>query len=107
MKLYRYEQDFGRMGSLDGMFFATDEEYDRFMGREGYASDILGKHSEVYLEFSEETIEEVPLSETTIEEMFEVLGAHVSGVTPLDFFEQWDEEDEAIADEYEYDDDDE
>lgn len=99
MKLYRYEQDFGRMGSLDGMFFATDEEYDRFMGREGYASDILGKHSEVYLEFSEETIEEIPLSETTIEEMFDVLGAHVSGETPLDFFDQWDDEDdEAIED---------
>lgn len=94
MKLYKYAEDFGRMGDLDGMFFATEEQHERFMGKEGYASDILGKHSEVYLQFNDETIEEVELSETTIEEMFAVFGYCISGISALDYFEQWDEEEE-------------
>lgn len=98
MKLYRYYEDFGRMGSLEGMFLATEEEHEHFMGKEAYESDILGKHSEVHLQFNEETVEEVKLSETTIEEMFEVFGSHISGINPIDYFEQWDEEeDEGIV----------
>lgn len=103
MKLYRYYEDFGRMGSLEGMFFATDEQYDYFMGRDAYESDILGKHSEVELSFNDETVEEVKLSETTIEEMFEVLGSHVSGISPLEYFEQWEEEDSENQDEWDED----
>jgi len=98
MKLYRYFEDFGRMGSLDGVFFATDEEHDRFMGRSAYESDILGKHSEVEMSFNEETVEEIPLSEITIEEMFEVLGAHISGISPMEYFEQFEDEEYSFED---------
>jgi hypothetical protein len=43
---------------------------------------------------SKPTVTEVKLSENTITEMFTVLGAHVSGTTPLDYFDQWGDEDE-------------
>jgi len=99
MKLYRYEEDFGRMGSLDGMFFATDDEYTYFMGKTIWENDILGKHSQVQLDFDKTTVTEVKLSQTTIDEMFAVLGSHISGISPMDYFDQWQEEDEESDDE--------
>ena len=103
MKLYQYYEDFGRMGSLEGMFFLTEEQYKYVIGKTIYDSDILGKHSEVELTFDINTVEEVKLSETTIAEMFSVLGSSVSGISPLDYVDQWEEESEAD----EWDDDDE
>lgn len=48
MKLYKYSQDFGRMGSLEGVFALTDEEYARGIAKgEVYLGEVLGKHSEV------------------------------------------------------------
>lgn len=95
MKLYKYEEDFGRMGSLDGLFFATDDEYTYFMGRTIQEYEILGKYSEVQLDFDKTTVTEVKLSQTTIDEMFAVFGSHVSGVSPLYNFDQWAAEDES------------
>lgn len=52
--LVEYSRDFGRMGSLDGKFLCTQDTWDKLQPKEWYASDILGKHSEIMSDFSSE-----------------------------------------------------
>ncbi len=47
-KLYSFEWDCGRMGFVEGLFVATEEEIKDAIDKEVYFGEILGKHSEVY-----------------------------------------------------------
>lgn len=101
MKLYRYQQDYGRMGDLDGVFIADETDLKWFMGAEVWVYDVLGKHSEIQVSFNENTVKELAVSEQAVQELFDVLGKDVSGMTPysLDYLiEEWhgerDEEDD-------------
>lgn len=85
MKMYRYCEDFGRMGSLSGIFLADAKDLEWFMGAQIWAHEALGKHSEVQVCFNENTIEVVDVSEQTVQELFEVLGKSISGTTPYDY----------------------
>lgn len=57
-KLYRWHWDCGRMGSLEGVFVADEEDVRAAYGRRVYFGKVLGKHSDVHgtLEESEFTI---------------------------------------------------
>lgn len=46
-KLYKFELDCGRMGWIDSVFIATDEEMAAAMGQYVYFGEALGKHSEI------------------------------------------------------------
>ena len=45
--IYRLHIDCGRSGDLTGVFSATDVQVENFIGKRFYASEALGKHSEV------------------------------------------------------------
>lgn len=45
--LYRFRWDCGRMGSVTGMFTATESQLQAEFGEDVYFGEILGKHSEV------------------------------------------------------------
>lgn len=85
MKLYRYQQDYGRMGSLDGVFIADEKDVKWFMGAEVWADDVLGKHSEVRVTFNENTVQALDISDQAVDELYKVLGKNISGTTPYDF----------------------
>lgn len=85
MKMYRYDQDYGRMGSLSGVFLADESDLAWFMGAEVWAHDVLGKHSEVTICFGEDTVKEIVVSEQTVAELHAVLGKSISGTTPYEF----------------------
>lgn len=94
MKMYRYNQDYGRMGDLSGVFLADGEDLAWFMGAEVWADDILGKHSEVKVSFNLNTVSLIDVSEQTVAELHRVLGKNISGTTPYDFdylIEEWRE----------------
>ena len=55
-KLYQYQEDFGRMGTLTGRILLDDEEYNDLLDRSGTAQDVLGKHSEIDIEITPETL---------------------------------------------------
>jgi len=63
MKLYQYYQGFGRMGSIEGAFFLTDAEAEKYKKHTDYLywNELLGKHSEGYFNFSDETLTAVDL----------------------------------------------
>lgn len=95
MKLWKYSEDFGRMGSLSSVFFATDEQITELRKHSIYLSDVLGKHSEVNVEFTDENFQEIKISQTALKELHDVLGDFVSGdFYPFDYEDQWEKDEE-------------
>lgn len=85
MKLYSYSIDYGRMGVLDGLFFATDEELDAAEGNEVYMDDVLGKHSEISFTFDRSVLTEIELSQECINVLMKATGKTVSGYNLLEY----------------------
>ena len=90
--LYRFECDFGGMGDLEGLFVANHEDIDSIIGKRIYFGEVLGKHSEIWIDsFSEDHITLLTEDEAFIDKLIE-LGLE-TGFNPLDYGPE-DEEDE-------------
>mgnify|MGYP003601523560 FL=1 len=48
--IYKFECDYGRSGTLSGIFTATAEQIERLKKQHISLGEALGKHSEVYFE---------------------------------------------------------
>ena len=97
-KLWKYYLDFGRNGQIASTFFATEEEIEQLKTKTIYMDDVLGKHSEVTLDFTdlqEGELEQIHgLTANTLEELYTVTGPLVGGwFYPWDYEDQWDEDD--------------
>ena len=78
----------GRMGSLDGLFVAEEEELDSIRGSEISFGEALGKHSDVRGSLDEGDISIVSEDQEKIEWLVEVTGGQtISGYNPLDYIE--------------------
>ena len=99
LNLYSFYVDCGRMGSLDGLFIATQEEVDKAIGKYMYFGEVLGKHSEVEgtLEASEVTL--VSSEQDKVQWLYELLGSDVSGFNPLSYIQGNDENEDDIWEE--------
>jgi hypothetical protein len=84
--LYRMVWDAGRMGTLSGLFTATDEEVKAAIGQRVYFGEVLGKHSEVYgtLEKSEVSL---VTDDPAFVSKFDEYGC-ASGYNPLDYINE-------------------
>jgi hypothetical protein len=81
------------MGSLDGLFIATQKEVDEVIGKEVYFGEVLGKHSEIYGTLEAKDLEVIDIDETAINKLVAALGAKtLSGYNPIDYYENVDEE---------------
>jgi hypothetical protein len=96
LKLYKWSMDYGRAGSLDGLF-ALDEieqaELQKLIAdkTEIYFGEVLGKHSEVVASLDAEDFTEVPLEHDAILALIgAVRSSCISGMCPLDFAEDAD-----------------
>jgi hypothetical protein len=67
MKLYKYSEYFGRMGSLQSVF-VSDEDVVNHMRAAGqvYLGEVLGKHSEITATIDEKTLRELPESQEVV-----------------------------------------
>jgi len=96
--LYSFYADCGRMGSLDGLFIATQEEVDKAIGKHMYFGEVLGKHSEVEGTLEAKEITLVSDDQDKVEWLLGILGYSVSGFNPLEYIsddseeEDWDED---------------
>lgn len=54
--IYRYDEDFGRMGRLSGTFAASASAVEKARGKTVYLGDCLGKHSDVSLDIKVDTL---------------------------------------------------
>lgn len=83
--LVRYQEDFGRMGSLDGIFVCTKDELDKLDGAYVSFGEALGKHSEVYTDDALSMCTTLDISEEDSSVIFRVFGeGTISGFNPLD-----------------------
>lgn len=102
-RMYQFEWDCGRSGSVEGIFIATEAEVQDAIGEYIYFGEILGKHSEVDGVLKETDLEVLDVSQTTIEEMESILGNTLSGYNPLHYVSLSCSECEGTMNKYEYD----
>ena len=89
MKLYRYFEDCGRMGAIEGLFFSNPEELAKLQEHHLYWFDLLGKHSEGFYDFSKDCVEEINIPEEAAAILYEVMGKVISGPFDFDYFEEY------------------
>lgn len=88
MKLYKYHQDFGRMGELHGVFALTQEEFDKLQEKgDVYLGEVLGKHSDVVAYFDSNTMKELTDDQEFIAKAIEY-DLIPSGINPLRYIEE-------------------
>lgn len=94
MKLYRYYEDCGRMGDIEGLLFLTDEEVAKYKEYSHclWWDELLGKHSEGNFHFSDDTLSVIELPEEVITTLYDVIGNVVSGPFDLEYFDEQIEE---------------
>jgi hypothetical protein len=89
LKLYKFQANYGRYGTLEGVFVEDEERVARAIGKNVYFGEVLGKHSEVDLDLQEYHFKVMTEDQTFIHQ-FEKL-ALATGYNPFDYME--DEED--------------
>lgn len=87
-KLFSFNWDCGRMGELEGLFIATDEEVASIMGKEIDFGEVLGKHSEVCGTMEESDITMVSDNRIVVDTLLGTTGRTVSGYNPLDYYDE-------------------
>ena len=85
-KIFKYSLNYGRMGTLEGMFFSTEEEIGKILGKEIYFGDVLGKHSNINVEFERSDFEVVEVTDDFVKTIKE-LGLVPNGYNPLEYEE--------------------
>jgi len=90
-KLYKYELDCGRMGVVDGLFIADEDEVNEAMGKYVYFGEILGKHSDIGCDLQESQLTVKSDDPGFVERLEAVIGSEtISGYNPLDNLEEGD-----------------
>lgn len=87
-KLYKYDQNYGRMGSIQALLFLTDDQIEIYDSAELYWYELLGKHSKGVYVFDETTLTEIKLDETVMNALIDTFGLVVCGPFDFDDFEK-------------------
>jgi hypothetical protein len=83
-KLFKFYFNCGRMGKLDGLFIAYQEEIDELIGKNVYFGEVLGKHSEITGIIEKEEIKEISNDQELINKLEELFGSDtLCGINPL------------------------
>lgn len=91
-KLYIFTQDYGRMGSLEGLFIAKESEIEKLIGKEIYYGEVLGKHSEIFGILQWEHLKVTSEDQDFINKLANNMGGNtISGFNPLDYYEPEEE----------------
>jgi len=91
-KIYEFNRDCGRMGSLDGIFVATHDEVGKIVGEEIYFGEVLGKHSDICITLREIDLRVLSDDREFVAQFIEVIGeGTISGFNPLDYYDEEDE----------------
>ena len=94
-KLYEMNFDYGRMGTMQGLFVAEESDMQNLIGQEIYFGEALGKHSEVYGELEASYITVVSDDQEVINIIVQVIGSEsISGYNPFDYYEEYEDEEE-------------
>jgi len=81
--VYIFYKNFGRSGSLHGLFMADGSEVSSSFGKTAYFGEVLGKHSDVCCKLSEGDIELITEEPSEVS-MFDNLNV-CFGYNPLEY----------------------
>ncbi len=89
-RLYKFDFDCGRMGNLDGIFVADDKKIKQLIKQNPsiYFGEVLGKHSEIFGDFSEMNVEKIKMDSRTVKKVSSILGKSWSGYNLMDYVEE-------------------
>lgn len=91
--MYKFNWTIPRMGKLEGLFIAEEEELKAIMGSDIYFGGVLGKHSNIYGPLEEDDIVEVTDNQNYINVARSLSKSDtLCGYNPLDYYEPEDEE---------------
>ena len=88
LKLWKFSEDYGRYGEVEGLFIASEEEIDKFLDKNMVSfGEILGKHSDVDIDFEKgKNLKCLEVSESTINELFIASNCRtIMGYNPFDY----------------------
>lgn len=91
LKLWKFSEDYGRRGDVEGLFIATEEEIDKFLDKQNISfGEVLGKHSEVDVYFEKgKNLECLNVSTSTVLELLNALDRRcISGLYPFQYISQ-------------------
>ena len=94
MKLYEFNKYFYRQGDIEGVFIAEPLDVYNLIGTNVYFGEALGKHSSVSCIIKQEDIKELPVLDSTITDLLNVIGNTISGYNPLNYLEPDENEEE-------------
>ncbi len=84
-KIFRFYVDCGRNGEIEGVFTADQTEVDQIMGETIFLDEVLGKHSHVEVEITDE-ITVISDDEDFVSKFEEIMGSgSISGINPLSY----------------------
>lgn len=83
-KLYRFEWDCRRMGTLQGTFIAEEKDVADAIGKHVYFGEVLGKHSDIHGDLSAEDFKVLTEDRDFIEKAAKY-GLAGTGYNPLDY----------------------
>lgn len=91
--LIKMQYDYGRHGDVEGLFVLNEMELNYLRGKEEICfGEVLGKHSCVTMPINEKTLKVVSENQAFIDELMEVVDSdHISGLSPFDFIDQFDD----------------
>jgi hypothetical protein len=88
-KIYAYYCDCGRMGSLDGIFVADEEDVKKTIGKTIYFGEVLGKHSEVIVDLEESELTVKSEDPDFVKRFIEIMGdGTISGFNPIQQYKE-------------------
>lgn len=85
--LWRFTFDYGRMGSLFGLFIATEEDIAQAIGKQVDFGEVLGKHSQVDGELEQGDFNKLDVTVEAVQEVSKHLGKTWSGYNPLEYIQ--------------------
>jgi hypothetical protein len=83
--LWEFYYNYGRIGSVSGLFVASEEEIESSIGEYVRFGEILGKYSDVSLTLDKSNLTKVNLDSETVEKVTDILGETWSGRNPLNY----------------------
>lgn len=86
--LYKYGWDFGRMGTLSGLFLALPSKAEAAIGKTVKFGEVLGKHSEIECEIEPDDLKLVSSNPADIEVFERLFGRDdICGLNPLEYLQ--------------------
>jgi len=93
-RLWKFKQDFGRMGEIESVFIAHISEVRDLIGKTVFFGEILGKHSDIHTDISKEDFTVITENQEVIEELEKHLGTTtISGYNPINYYNEQEQED--------------